>query len=116
MMFLKSGMWTLAHEMKKVNDNDGVTAEAPIFFYSFEFESKNSLFGWIFISDNDIPIEGGILIHNKPVTYLQNAFLGHIRSDLKFKLIVCQELENFGIRKGIYVYVSNLLLTLLPLH
>ncbi|KAF2357779.1 Carboxylesterase type B [Trinorchestia longiramus] len=69
MMFLKSGLWTLAHEMQKSNVNNNATDEAPIFFYSFEFEAKESLFDWMFMSDPDIPIDGGVS-HADDLTYL----------------------------------------------
>nr|XP_027227890.1 carboxylesterase 4A-like [Penaeus vannamei] len=54
MLFLKSGLWQLAHRINKASPN------LPIFFYSWEFESDDSLFPWIFISMPDIPVPGGI--------------------------------------------------------
>ncbi|XP_063595061.1 juvenile hormone esterase-like [Penaeus indicus] len=54
MLFLKSGLWQLAHSINKVSPN------LPVFFYSWEFESDDSLFPWIFISMPDIPVPGGI--------------------------------------------------------
>ena len=33
--------------------------EIDIYFYSFEFESDDSLFPWIFMNSPDNPIEGG---------------------------------------------------------
>ncbi|XP_042860848.1 acetylcholinesterase-like [Penaeus japonicus] len=54
MLFLKSGLWNLMHSINKVDES------LPIFFYSWEFESDDSLFPWIFISMPDIPVPGGI--------------------------------------------------------
>ena len=53
MLFLKSGAWSMAHEMTKA------APEINIYFYSFEFESDDSLFPWIFMNSPDNPIEGG---------------------------------------------------------
>ena len=60
-MFLKSGAWTLAHELNIRNP------EHDVFFYSFEFPSDDTLHSWVFINVPDQPVEGGnfVLIYLK---------------------------------------------------
>lgn len=57
MLFVKSGLWNLFHEMQKVYVDEGLTSQ--LYFYSFEFESDDSLFDWYFISEADLPVESG---------------------------------------------------------
>jgi len=65
MLFLKSGLWQLAHHINRVEPEDQV----PIYFYSWEFEADDSLFPFIFISVPDIPMEGGVS-HADELIYL----------------------------------------------
>jgi len=53
MAFLKSGLWTLAHEISDHEDSP------PVYFYSFEYESENSLFEWMFGPNMEEVIPGG---------------------------------------------------------
>lgn len=62
-MFLKSGLWEVANYVNRA------TPDVDIFFYSWEFESDDSLFPWIFISDIHIPVPGGIS-HADELLYL----------------------------------------------
>lgn len=62
-MFLKSGIWQVAH---KINLED---ESVPFYFYSFEFESDDSLFDWIFSTHPDTPVPGGVA-HADELIYL----------------------------------------------
>jgi len=65
MLFLKSGLWTLAHHMVDVN------SEVPVFFYSFEFDSDDSLFAFTVEDGGQVPWLGGIS-HADDLLYLFN--------------------------------------------
>uniref|UniRef100_A0A6A7G1B5 Liver carboxylesterase 1-like n=1 Tax=Hirondellea gigas TaxID=1518452 RepID=A0A6A7G1B5_9CRUS len=64
-LFVKSGTWTLAHRMHMQNNS------VPVFIYSFEFESDDSIFDWIFIDNPDMPIHSGVC-HADDLLYLFN--------------------------------------------
>lgn len=52
-MFLKSGPWELVTKAKNA------IPDLSIFFYSWEYDSDDHVFDWIFSSTPDIPVEGG---------------------------------------------------------
>lgn len=62
-MFLKSGVWEV------VNYVNRATPDVDIFFYSWEFESDDSLFPWVFFRTMDIPIPSSIC-HTDDLLYL----------------------------------------------
>ncbi|XP_066974676.1 juvenile hormone esterase-like [Macrobrachium rosenbergii] len=62
-LFLKSGLWSVASHINRV------APDVPIYFYSWEFESDDSLFPWIFFSKPDIPVPGGTA-HADELLYL----------------------------------------------
>ncbi|CAL4069828.1 unnamed protein product, partial [Meganyctiphanes norvegica] len=62
-MFLKSGIWQVAHKINMDN------ASVPFYFYSFEFEGDDSLFDWIFASHPNLPVPGGVA-HADELIYL----------------------------------------------
>ncbi|XP_042203071.1 esterase FE4-like [Homarus americanus] len=62
-MFLKSGLWEAVHAMYKA------APEVPVYFYSWEFESDDSLFPWIFLSMPDVPVHGDVA-HTDELLYL----------------------------------------------
>jgi len=65
MLFLKSGLWTLAHRMRDYNE------DLPIYFYSFEYDSDNSLYPFEVTNATSFPIEGGVS-HADDLLYLFN--------------------------------------------
>ncbi|KAK4299472.1 hypothetical protein Pmani_028256 [Petrolisthes manimaculis] len=62
-MFLKSGLWELVTRAHQA------VPDLPIYFYSWEYDSDDHLFNWIFSSTPDIPVEGGIG-HGDELIYL----------------------------------------------
>ncbi|XP_068218345.1 juvenile hormone esterase-like isoform X2 [Palaemon carinicauda] len=62
-LFLKSGLWSTVSHVNRADP------EVPIYFYSWEFESNDSLFPWIFISKPDLPVPGGVA-HADELLYL----------------------------------------------
>ncbi|KAK7079165.1 hypothetical protein SK128_021597 [Halocaridina rubra] len=63
-MFLKSGLWDVVSNVKRAAGD-----EVPIYFYSWEFESDDSLFYWMFGGATDLPVPGGIS-HADELPYL----------------------------------------------
>lgn len=52
-MFLKSGPWELVTKAQQA------VLDLPVFFYSWEYDSDDHIFDWIFSATPDIPVEGG---------------------------------------------------------
>jgi len=65
MLFLKSGLWTLAHRMASYDPS------LPLFFYSYEYETDDSLFEFMVSAGSEVPFLGGIT-HADDLLYLFN--------------------------------------------